>query len=228
MLATLNNAWRRSASGAMAVSTKATTLRPAATSTIAMVARRHQSSSSSSPSSSSDMMPLDFASLVTSGERPIQASSMDRIDLAHGSFFALHRPLLGLTNKSVEVVVARQGHEGKFLEGSVLFCAVEDMTHYFSTLRAYNPPSTPSTYNHMDSQKIVQDFFRQIENKAMIMSTIDGQAPTTPIQSIMDELDDTNVMHMTSVLRKRRIKMRKHKYKKLRKRTRALRKKLGK
>lgn len=143
---------------------------------------------------------------------------MDRIDLAHGSFFALHRPLLGLTNKSVEAAVAQQGHED----------AVEDMTNYFSTLRPYNPPSTPSAYNHMDSEKIVQDFFRQIENKAMIMSTIDGQAPTTPIQSIMDELDDTNVMHMTSVLRKRRIKMRKHKYKKLRKRTRALRKKLGK
>ncbi|KAF8940595.1 hypothetical protein BGZ47_007689 [Haplosporangium gracile] len=226
MLAILNNAWRRSASGAMAASTKATTLRPTATSTIAMVAHRHQSSSSSSPSSSSDMMPLDFASLVTSGERPIQASSMDRIDLAHGSFFALHRPLLGLTNKSVEVVIAQQGHEGKFFRDQ--FCAVEDMTNYFSTLRPYNPPSTPSTYNHMDSQKISQDFFREIENKAMIMSTIDGQAPTTPIQSIMDELDDTSVMHMTSVLRKRRIKMRKHKYKKLRKRTRALRKKLGK
>jgi hypothetical protein len=102
------------------------------------------------------------------------------------------------------------------------------MTNYFSTLRPYHPPSTLSTYNHMDSEKIVQDFFRQIENNAMIMSTIDGQGPTTPIQNIMDELDNTNVMHMTSVLRKRRIKMRKHKYKKLRKRTRALRKKLGK
>ncbi|KAF9551748.1 hypothetical protein EC957_004071 [Mortierella hygrophila] len=202
MLATLNNAWKRSASGVMAASTMAKAIRPAASSTIAMVTHRHQSSSSS-PSSSSDIMSLDFASLVTSGERPIQASSMDRIDLAHGSFFAIHRPLLGLTSKSVEAVVAQQGHEG-------------------------NPPSTPSAYNHMDSEKIVQDFFRQIENKAMIMSTIEGQAPTTPIQSIMDESDDTNVMHMTSVLRKRRIKMRKHKYKKLRKRTRALRKKLGK
>jgi len=103
------------------------------------------------------------------------------------------------------------------------------MTNYFSTLRPYNPPSTPSYNHNINSDKIVQDFFRQIESKAMIMSTIDGPASaTTPIQNIMDELDDTNVMHMTSVLRKRRIKMRKHKYKKLRKRTRALRKKLGK
>lgn len=44
---------------------------------------------------------------------------MDRIDLAHGSFFALHRPLLGLTNKSVEAAVAQQGHEGKSSQGSV-------------------------------------------------------------------------------------------------------------
>ncbi|KAG0254338.1 hypothetical protein BGZ95_006071 [Linnemannia exigua] len=197
----------------MAASSKATVgLRPAASSTIAMVARRHQSSSSSSSSS----------------------SSMDRIDLAHGSFFALHRPLLGLTNKPMEIV-AYKGHEGKISFYKRTFHpydAVEDMTHYFSTLRPYTPPSTPSSYNHMDSEKIVQDFFRQVETKAMIMSTIDGPlapaAPATSIQSIMDELDDTNVMHMTSVLRKRRIKMRKHKYKKLRKRTRALRKKLGK
>lgn len=35
-------------------------------------------------------------------------------------------------------------------------------------------------------------------------------------------------LHATSVLRKRRLKMNKHKYKKLRKRTRALRKKIGK
>ncbi|KAF9438374.1 hypothetical protein BGZ76_008285 [Entomortierella beljakovae] len=48
-------------------------------------------------------------------------------------------------------------------------------------------------------------------------------------ESVLDPLlDPKNAMYMTSVLRKRKIKMRKHKYKKLRKRTRALRKKLGK
>lgn len=67
-----------------------------------------------------------------------------------------------------------------------------------------------------EAEQAVQKFFEQI----------DGQLQE---KSIVDPLmDETNVMHMTSVLRKRRIKMRKHKYKKLRKRTRALRKKLGK
>lgn len=67
-----------------------------------------------------------------------------------------------------------------------------------------------------EAEQAVQKFFEQI----------DGQLQE---KSIVDPLmDETNVMHMTSVLRKRKIKMRKHKYKKLRKRTRALRKKLGK
>jgi hypothetical protein len=44
---------------------------------------------------------------------------MDRIDLAHGSFFALHRPLLGFTNMSMEVA-AQQGHAGKFSNESEL------------------------------------------------------------------------------------------------------------
>ncbi|KAF9112894.1 hypothetical protein BGX27_002601 [Mortierella sp. AM989] len=48
-------------------------------------------------------------------------------------------------------------------------------------------------------------------------------------ESILDPLSDPkNTVYLTSVLRKRRIKMRKHKYNKLRKRTRALRRKLGK
>ncbi|KAF9181347.1 hypothetical protein BGZ50_005587 [Haplosporangium sp. Z 11] len=56
-----------------------------------------------------------------------------------------------------------------------------------------------------------------------------GTDPVITADAILDPLlDASNAMHLTSVLRKRRIKMRKHKYKKLRKRTRALRKKLGK
>jgi len=64
------------------------------------------------------------------------------------------------------------------------------------------------------------------------MDTIDGRV-SAPVSSqieqvSIDGLEETSGMYMTSVLRKRKIKMRKHKYQKLRKRTRALRKKLGK
>ncbi|CAO3699354.1 hypothetical protein G6F70_000007 [Rhizopus microsporus] len=48
------------------------------------------------------------------------------------------------------------------------------------------------------------------------------QPITTPLTGVEEQLE------LTSVLRKRRLKMNKHKHKKLRKRTRALRKRLGK
>ncbi|KAG0002432.1 hypothetical protein BGZ79_003021 [Entomortierella chlamydospora] len=137
---------------------------------------------------------------------------MDRVDLAHGLFFAMHRPLLGVTNTPVEAQSSFYDHEGKFE------CTVDELNGYFSSLRPFTPPN-PTTYgSDFNSERAVQDFFRQI----------DQQSVQIPRESIMDELEDTNMMYMTSVLRKRKIKMRKHKYKKLRKRTRALRKKLGK
>ncbi|KAI8136757.1 hypothetical protein BJV82DRAFT_661757 [Fennellomyces sp. T-0311] len=55
-------------------------------------------------------------------------------------------------------------------------------------------------------------------------------APPAPFQQPISTPTETlnEGMHMTSILRKRRLKMNKHKHKKLRKRTRALRKRLGK
>ncbi|KAI8647363.1 hypothetical protein BD408DRAFT_408437 [Parasitella parasitica] len=55
--------------------------------------------------------------------------------------------------------------------------------------------------------------------------------PAPPQPSITQPTSSNKVveeLELTSVLRKRRLKMNKHKHKKLRKRTRALRKKLGK
>ncbi|CAO3566306.1 unnamed protein product [Mortierella alpina] len=133
-----------------------------------------------------------------------------KMDLAQDSFFALHRPLLG----SMEV---RQGLVQEY-QGSV-----DELSSYLSSLAPFTPPSSLS-----------QDVLRNIESKQLSVPNMDGVSPfqqqteSVPLQSIMDDLEETNVMHMTSVLRKRKIKMRKHKYKKLRKRTRALRKKLGK
>ncbi|KAG1148683.1 hypothetical protein G6F66_001702 [Rhizopus arrhizus] len=48
------------------------------------------------------------------------------------------------------------------------------------------------------------------------------QPLSTPLTQVQEQFE------LTSVLRKRRLKMNKHKHKKLRKRTRALRKRLGK
>ncbi|KAF9433847.1 hypothetical protein BGZ76_008901 [Entomortierella beljakovae] len=183
MLSSLSS-MRRSASGALtsqlmsSVKAEAKTLtRPS----IFIAARRYQSSSSSSSSSSpsNNLISFDFDSLATK-ERPVHAATMDRIDLAHGTF--------------------------------------DEENNYFSSLRPFTPPTNVSQESIFNSEQAVHDFFKRIgQNSAQI-----------PRESIMDELEDTNTMQMTSVLRKRKIKMRKHKYKKLRKRTRALRKKLGK
>lgn len=113
-----------------------------------------------------------------------------------------------------------------------------------ATAWASMAPSMP------DAELAVEEFLRLVEDKQTLLDqqqqeqalrkeasatatagnteSIDEGSITA--NSILDPLleNESNAMHMTSVLRKRRIKMRKHKYKKLRKRTRALRKKLGK
>ncbi|KAF9580136.1 hypothetical protein BGW38_003340, partial [Lunasporangiospora selenospora] len=91
---------------------------------------------------------------------------------------------------------------------------LDDLSSHFSTLQLFTPPPAP---------KPSLSYLREQKMKAM---TIDGDKQ--PVVSILDQLHATIDMHMTSVQRKRRIKMKKHKYKKLRKRTRALRKRLGK
>jgi hypothetical protein len=94
-----------------------------------------------------------------------------------------------------------------------------------------------------EAEQAVEDFFSLLEEK---QARMDAQLSTDKSSSAITEEEpsgkqivdpapssstlegEDNVLYMTSVLRKRRVKMRKHKYKKLRKRTRALRKKLGK
>lgn len=116
-----------------------------------------------------------------------------------------------------------------------------------ATAWASMAPSMP------DAELAVEEFLRLVEDKQTLQDQQQQQQEEQALRkeasaiattgnmegvdegsitsnSILDPMlqNESNVMHMTSVLRKRRIKMRKHKYKKLRKRTRALRKKLGK
>ncbi|KAG0217250.1 hypothetical protein BGX31_000298 [Mortierella sp. GBA43] len=63
----------------------------------AMASIRHQSSSSSSRDN--ENQDSDKVDPVQSTAPHVNASfELHRIDLAHGSFFAMHRPLLGITN----------------------------------------------------------------------------------------------------------------------------------
>ncbi|KAF9416416.1 hypothetical protein BGZ94_010220 [Podila epigama] len=217
MLATLS-AVRRTASSPQLVQLAKTTLTQNKSVLRTVVAsRRFQSSSSWSNNNNNNNSHHDIASMVNSESMVANTlGGLHRVDLAHGSFFALHRPLLGITNGPM------------FAQNS--FEEVEDsadeLAAYFSTLCPFTPPaavgsaSTQASVTVMsapEAEMAVQDFFQQIDGKLREQKSI--------VDPLMDE---ANTMYMTSVLRKRKIKMRKHKYKKLRKRTRALRKKLGK
>ncbi|KAF9929317.1 hypothetical protein BGZ67_006394 [Mortierella alpina] len=200
---------RRSASGPLAPQVLAvakTNVNPMRSS-VWTASRFYQSSSFSSSPSSGDR--FDSASLVS----PVRSMDFSKMDLAQGSFFALHRPLLG----------SKDSRQGSAQETQGKCRSVNELSSYLSSLAPFIPPSS-----------LPQDVFRHIESKQLSVPNMDGVSPiqqqieSTPLKSIMDNLEETNAMHMTSVLRKRKIKMRKHKYKKLRKRTRALRKKLGK
>lgn len=90
MLATFS-AVKRAASPLMGLARNTNNLR-----TI-VASQRFQSSSSWSNSNSSNIH--DLASMVTSDISANAAlGGLHRVDLAHGSFFALHRPLLGIAN----------------------------------------------------------------------------------------------------------------------------------
>ncbi|GJJ75335.1 aurora kinase A-interacting protein [Entomortierella parvispora] len=227
----------------------------------ASMSRRFQSSSSSShdndngntkattKKSSSDLDP------ITNKELPINASfELHQVDLAHGSFFALHRPLLGITNGPM----FGNNNHAHMLNDEDFEDPVDDLTNYFSTLHPFSPPTplppstaaTPSAtawasmpQTVPDVEQTVEEFFKLVEDKTRIpldrsknsissssaTATSSGSPESITDSSILDPaLEEDNTLYATSVLRKRKIKMRKHKYQKLRKRTRALRKKLGK
>ncbi|KAG0036500.1 hypothetical protein BGZ82_004127 [Podila clonocystis] len=72
--------------------------RPVSSAVFNLGARRFQSSSSSSHDN--DNNPDLSSNTVASNEPSTTNASLElhRVDLAHGSFFALHRPLLGIAN----------------------------------------------------------------------------------------------------------------------------------
>ncbi|ORX91293.1 hypothetical protein K493DRAFT_339441 [Basidiobolus meristosporus CBS 931.73] len=83
----------------------------------------------------------------------------------------------------------------------------------WSSLNVSPLMTTPARNNVLQAesqQKKAIDFLEAIKQKY--------QTPEAPKETLL----------MTSILRKRKLKMNKHKYKKLRKNTRALRKRLGK
>ncbi|KAF9368691.1 hypothetical protein CPB97_004342 [Podila verticillata] len=247
------SAVRRAATLGLARGPISSIRRPAPSASVFNMSVRFQSSSSSSHDN--DNNPDLSSSTVASNEPSTTNASLElhRVDLAHGSFFALHRPLLGIANGPMFAPPHNHMINDEEFEAD----PVDDLTNLFATLQPFSPPPTPVTHLPSlttptatawasipqaipEAEQAVEDFFSLLEEKqarmnaqistdmaSSITEEPSGKQIMDPVPSSALEGED-NTMYMTSVLRKRRIKMRKHKYKKLRKRTRALRKKLGK
>ncbi|KAG2222492.1 hypothetical protein INT45_012806 [Circinella minor] len=101
-----------------------------------------------------------------------------------------------------------------------------------STLTTATDNAIPSALPFMFSKQVPEAPVSQIVTEYLSQMR-PFSAPPAPMQQRITTPTTTNelnegTMYMTSILRKRRLKMNKHKHKKLRKRTRALRKRLGK
>ncbi|KAG0360046.1 hypothetical protein BGX24_005646 [Mortierella sp. AD032] len=194
-----------------------------------VVSIRHQSSSSSSRdndnSNNQDIEP------ITSNEVPINASiELHRVDLAHDPvddlthYFSTLHPYSPPNPLTQSTLVTPTATAWASLAPSMpdADLAVEEFL------------SLVEEKQHLQQRQEEEQSGKQTSTTTTAAATatsgdMDGNQGSIVAESILDPmLEESNVMYMTSVLRKRRIKMRKHKYKKLRKRTRALRKKLGK
>ncbi|CAG8682393.1 15633_t:CDS:2 [Gigaspora rosea] len=142
-------------------------------------------------------------------------------DLAQSTFFALHRPLLTFGI-----------YEDESSNNPNPISLSNPLSPYL-TSSSFHPTQPAISITSTESQMIVNRFFTDIESKVKK----DGQTILNNItideshkQSFEnDELKRRKLkLYLTNIVQKRRLKMNKHKHKKLRKRLRALRKRLGK
>ncbi|KAH8556267.1 hypothetical protein BGW37DRAFT_462568 [Umbelopsis sp. PMI_123] len=155
-------------------------------------------------------------------------------ELAHTAFFALHRPLLGLANEDVPYF----GHQ-PYPSAETDVEDVDDLSRFMMDMRPFGTPESavdeddnsftitlnPSKPSSLSTTNDLGSPTHQLETH--VMPTADQIVDyLSMIQEKMKQEDEA--MQATSVLRKRKLKMNKHKHKKLMKRTRALRKRIGK
>ncbi|KAI9228045.1 MAG: hypothetical protein DHS80DRAFT_31161 [Piptocephalis tieghemiana] len=173
------------------------------------------SSAPSSPSSSSSSSDLTTTtshprvSVVDAG-RDAESKAF-ALGLAHDRFFTLHRPLIP-DHPPLSTAAGSGSSSSSSGEGL-----------------AIQAPPTPNPTSSLSSLSPLDRMGRggeEVTNSQMWASRF-LQDLASRVSSIPPSTQSTPVIQATSVLRKRRVKMNKHKYKKLRKRTRALRRKLG-
>ncbi|GAB5591460.1 hypothetical protein Unana1_06360 [Umbelopsis nana] len=154
-------------------------------------------------------------------------------ELAHTAFFALHRPLLGLANEDVPYF----GHQ-PYGHHETEADDVEDLSRFMSNTQPFGAADT--TVDDDDSNSFTVTLNPSKPSPATTNLVTPAHQLEMHVMPSADQIIDylnmvqekmkreDEAMEATSVLRKRKLKMNKHKHKKLMKRTRALRKRIGK
>ncbi|CAG8721365.1 19140_t:CDS:2 [Gigaspora margarita] len=157
-------------------------------------------------------------------------------DLAQSTFFALHRPLLTFGSEQPAMDNVQQQEEEVYEDDSSNNPNPMSLSNPLSpylTSSSFHPTQPAISITSTESQMIVNRFFTDIES----MVKKDGQTilnNTTIDKSHKQSFENDELkrrklkLYLTNIVQKRRLKMNKHKHKKLRKRLRALRKRLGK
>ncbi|KAJ9079473.1 hypothetical protein DSO57_1035009 [Entomophthora muscae] len=139
----------------------------------------------------------------------------DRLLLANSRFFCQDKPLLGVNR------------DGSFNSWSLLPHLSVDQLDPKTMFSSENKKQMEVLVENLDGDaaQVANDFFDQV-----LQNLTASQQPLAYSlrRHRSSALKRRIVYRATSVLRKRRLKMNKHKYRKLRKRTRYLRKRLGK
>ncbi|CAG8525341.1 5914_t:CDS:2 [Ambispora gerdemannii] len=196
-----------------------------------------------SSSSSSSNSKRNQQNSTNKQETFVESNYIDPRDLAHNTFFALHRPLPTINDQLAPVWGAGQQQPQGWEEEEE---GVHSPLTKSTTTLILSPlqPSLPMTPD--ESQKVVDRFFSEIDGKkkktraasmAEEVNNVRRKKSTLAVNDYRevegedDDLTENNKVktyYMTNVRQKRRLKMNKHKHKKLRKSQRALRKRLGK
>ncbi|CAG8460355.1 11688_t:CDS:2 [Acaulospora colombiana] len=158
-------------------------------------------------------------------------------DLAQITFYALDRPLLSFGNEQTQNI-QQEWEEEDFEEESLSSSHTNSLS---ITLTPFYPtqstiPMTPaeqlSIVNKfldgvvmVEGEEIAPSIEGEKENSSLINSQ---EQSTTNFDERLERKRKANILYLTNIMQKRRLKMNKHKHKKLRKRQRALRKRLGK
>ncbi|CAI2172398.1 8186_t:CDS:2 [Funneliformis geosporum] len=208
------------------------------------------SSSSSSPSSTKKNN-----TTPTAPQKELHFVHVQHIhprDLAQSTFFALHRPLLTfgieqmqtIENGQSQQVWEEEDYEENSGSNANAIPLANPLSPYLTTT-PFHPNQPTISMSASESQYVVNRFFSEIKLKFnqeqeqslnkqkttityLEVNNIKQQEQSTSEIDFEERKKREKTLYLTNILQKRRLKMNKHKHKKLRKRTRALRKRLGK